>query len=285
MTRSNLCLTGALLLTSGAIGWLWKDNQALREQAAQGAPQIAPEAAEADRAKVLQIADRKADAAPDRRSAPDSAIPRRPRARLDHGLQPVRAGKDPSPESGKRKEAGDPQASVADAGKEAAAANQDPRRLLVVVTAAEGEKNRASLFTNGGFEKGLDPWLCEEGRVVQEPGNPENSILEIKPREGQYRLSQDFQRSVSSPHQLLTFRLKMEGDCRIKVSLREKDGRTLPVHENLLFGKPDKWNDVCIPFDLSFQPVAMLIEGSSKTALSLDDVVLREVSRSLVGIK
>ncbi|WP_367872233.1 hypothetical protein [Luteolibacter sp. Populi] len=288
MNRSSLCLTGALLLSSGAIGWLWRDNQALREQIAHEAPQIATEAGEVGEAKVLQIADGKTDAAPDRRNAPGSATPRLPRPRLGQGLQPVRAGKEPSSESGKRKEAGELKAPVANADKEA---DTDKRAaLLMVVSAVEGEKDGASLFKNGGFETGLAPWLCKEGKVIQEPGNSANSILEITPSEEKYSLRQTFQRKVSTPHQLLTFRVKAEGEdlSDIKVALVGKDGAAIPIYMSVL-GKAGKWIDISIPFDLGpkdFQPAGMTIEGgSTKTALWIDDVVLREVSSSLVGVQ
>lgn len=164
------------------------------------------------------------------------------------------------------------------------------RPTVVAIPAVEAEKNGDSLFKNGGFNKELSPWTCESGRVIQEPGNPENSVLEITPGEGSFVLSQNFQRSVTSRKLLLSWRVKgtTEKLVPLEISLRMQNGKEFLVYSSILpFRKDRLWTPSTMDLELSgsSRPVGLVIKSkATDEPLWIDDVVVQEVkSTSFAG--
>ncbi|MCW1912330.1 hypothetical protein OJ996_02015 [Luteolibacter sp. GHJ8] len=64
------------------------------------------------------------------------------------------------------------------------------------------------LLKNTGFDKELAPWECEEGKIVPDPDNKDNSLLEIELDGGVFGLSQAFKWPEGKKELTLSFRIK-----------------------------------------------------------------------------
>ncbi|MBX3741212.1 MAG: hypothetical protein KF712_09500 [Akkermansiaceae bacterium] len=64
------------------------------------------------------------------------------------------------------------------------------------------------LLKNGGFDKELAPWECDEGRIVEDPKEKGNSLLEVELDGGVFGLAQDFKWPAGKKSLTLSFRVK-----------------------------------------------------------------------------
>lgn len=76
--------------------------------------------------------------------------------------------------------------------------------LLLLVLPATAEP----LLLNGGFDKKLPPWECEEGKIVPDPDKKDNSVLEVELDGGVFGLSQAFKWPAEKKELTLSFRIK-----------------------------------------------------------------------------
>lgn len=274
------------MLAMGAAVWFWGENRELRgrmEERANSSAQVTREASgstNTGRPAEPKAATRRQDL-PDQSKAPRPAPEPRSGTRPFHKVSTGTPGvQQPEATVQKRSATGNPRSEekaqaprLIDSGKPAE---------VVAVSAVEAEKNGESLFKNGGFDKELTPWTAKEGRIVNEPGNPSNSVLEITPKDGAYSLSQDFQRSPAGRELHLTFRMMgaQDDSSGISIALVGKDGKERTVYVSMP-KRSTKWAamDINIPLSGPSRPAGLSIKGSSaKDPLWIDDVVLREVA-------
>ena len=64
------------------------------------------------------------------------------------------------------------------------------------------------LVKNSGFDKALAPWECAEGRIVADPKEQGNSLLEVELDGGVFGLTQDFKWPAGKKSLTLSFRVK-----------------------------------------------------------------------------
>jgi hypothetical protein len=64
------------------------------------------------------------------------------------------------------------------------------------------------LLKNSGFDKELSPWECDEGRIVADPNQKGNSLLEVELDGGVFGLTQDFKWPAGKKFLTLSFRVK-----------------------------------------------------------------------------
>ncbi len=280
MTRKDLCLSGGMLLAIGAAVWLWGENRELRGRMAgqinssTGLGSGATRDKGSGRPKAVDTANRhqnSADKTGNQRRTPESPAegPQFEKVSTE-GSGPVPSGsKELAGNLGTGKQAQGSPGQV-DSGKS---------EKTVVIPVGEAEKSGESLLKNGGFDKELAPWVCKEARVISEPGNPSNSVLEINPQEGTFTLTQKFQRSPASTEALLSLREMGAQDelCPIEISLVRRDGKEWLVYSSML-DTSGKWSEHSMRIPSDPKAVGISIKVSSvKNPVWLDDMVLRDV--------
>lgn len=80
--------------------------------------------------------------------------------------------------------------------------------LVGLTVALPLSASAGALLKNGGFDKDLAPWECDEGRIVADPANKKNSLLEVELEGGVFGLTQDFKWPTGKKELTLTFRVK-----------------------------------------------------------------------------
>ena len=152
-----------------------------------------------------------------------------------------------------------------------------------------GIRSVQSLLENGGFEEGLAPWACEEGKVVQDPEDSGNSVLEITPKAGQFQLQQGLRRSPVKKALRLSLRAKAEParesfQGHLRVYLYDENGQLL-MSTMAKSEASAKWETVSLNLGLKFsgeqkrRAASLGIEnGYGGGKLWIDDVSLLETS-------
>lgn len=64
------------------------------------------------------------------------------------------------------------------------------------------------ILRNGGFDKELTPWTCEEGKVIPDPDKKDNTVLEVTLDGGVFGLSQTIKWPADRKKLTLSFRIK-----------------------------------------------------------------------------
>ncbi|WAC20497.1 hypothetical protein OVA24_03780 [Luteolibacter sp. SL250] len=64
------------------------------------------------------------------------------------------------------------------------------------------------LVKNSGFDKELGAWECDEGKIVADPDEKGNSLLEVELDGGVFGLTQDFKWPAGKKSLALSFRVK-----------------------------------------------------------------------------
>lgn len=282
MTRKDLCWSGGMLFALGAAVWLWGENRELRGRMAErdsARQSVAGRDASASRGEEQEPA---ASGFPSQRQDSSGRLKPQPRSGSQPTQKVTTGGTDPRV-PGAREARGEDSAGAAGEAATKSPGDPDRRGRSSVVPAAEAEKLGLSLFKNGGFDKELAPWTCEGGRVVQEPGNPENSVLETTPGEGALVLSQDFQRSVASRELVLTFHAKSTTAGNVPIEIRERlqNGKELPIYSSIITLGQDRGRTphiVVLEWSGDSRPIGLVIKcKGGEDPLWLDNVVLREV--------
>jgi hypothetical protein len=152
-----------------------------------------------------------------------------------------------------------------------------PRLPATGVNAAPRQPDDDSLIVNGGFNGELRPWLCDEGRVIQDPADERNSLLEVTLDESGFRLSQSFVPPAGKAPMTLSFRAMLPADTGLSgfdLMLLGQDDKPL-VLTFLEAGKPGEWKNIELKGSLPVAPAALRIGSSrGKGIVWIDDVRL-----------
>lgn len=79
---------------------------------------------------------------------------------------------------------------------------------LLLLVAISPFASAQPILRNGGFDRKLAPWTCEEGKIVPDPDKKENSLLEITLEGGVFGLSQEIKWPADKKELTLSFRVK-----------------------------------------------------------------------------
>jgi hypothetical protein len=273
MKRGTLWLVAGQLVCFAAIGWLWNENRAVRQQL-----QAPGNAADRQRSGSGEIE----RAASDEAIVPSVSVPRSPRTgrsvpRPLVVVKPPRTTPVTAPEESTKEEplSGEGMSRTTE-GETGGPVNSIHPAVGTVTTDYPD-----SLLKNGGFEEGLEPWTCEKGKIVEDPGQERNSVLEIALDEEGFLLSQPFPWPVGKQQLTLAFRVKGAEETdkvstAIEVRLLDKDGKARALSTSYYQPRED-WAVVTVPVTRgNFAPVAIEVKGTrGKGAMWIDDVILK----------
>ncbi len=268
MKRRVLYLAGVQVVFLVVIGWLWKENRSLRQ---------GPAAESSGHGADLRAGD-----APAGRVEESRADPERPQVRWLRAPRRSQGGNPaPLPGPGKDGATGD-----TPRGGRAVAPPDEAGERDAGLAFIPGVSDAHSLLRNGGFDRELAPWTCEEGKIAPDPDSPGNSFLEITPENGGFLLGQTFRRTAAKQHLVLSFRVKSEGGQGdfpgyLGIYLYDKEGRLfLSTCEKI--GDTADWSSVTLdlrwdrPDRREHLAHSLEIEGRSGRKLWIDDVRLVE---------
>lgn len=274
MNRVHLWLAGLQILSLAAIGWLWSENQSLRAHS-----------------KESRATERRSAASP---TGPEGrfAGPREPVGSPKLGT-PNRSPADPrkSTRSDKRDGETSPGSPVLRkspsslaggiSSKEMNLPTEEPPLPETGLIAAPPPPGADSLLVNGGFDGELAPWLCEEGRVIPDPDDARNSLLEANPNESGFRLAQSFQPPAENAPLILSFRAQWSGETALSgfdLVLLGPDDKPLTM-TLVEAGKPGEWKKIEWRVSTPVAPASLRIGSSDgKGAVRIDDVKLEPSS-------
>jgi hypothetical protein len=220
MKRGSLYLIGAALLYLAAIGWLQKEQSPPQESAAES---------ESERiSSQSSAATRTSQAKPREFTPPSRRAWKRP-------------SKVPGPAQRLGHEPGDSPGEAADGNPIPVAARRDgggqePEGARPGDLNQPGKPppadNRESLLKNGGFDEGLKFWAGKQCEVIPEPGQKENSLLEVSLDGDGFQLEQAFQGRAEKRDLTLSFRAKNPKATRklppgIDLGMSDAEGRLL----------------------------------------------------------
>jgi hypothetical protein len=86
---------------------------------------------------------------------------------------------------------------------------EDPSQPETGLIVAPLQSESDSLIVNGGFDGELAPWHCEERRVITDPDDERNSLLEATLNESGFRLAQSFEPPAGKTPMTLSFRARL----------------------------------------------------------------------------
>lgn len=199
MKRGSLYLIGAALLCLATIGWLQKEQSTAQESSAEESDpkRISSQASDANRTPTANSREF---------VPPSKRAPRKP-SKVKVPGPALRVESEPGENAGKVENVNPlPVAARGEGGGQEPDGPQPgdlnpPRTPPPVDT-------RESLLKNGGFEEGLEFWTAKQCQVIPEPGQKENSILEISPKGDGSQLEQPFQGPREKRDLTLSFRVK-----------------------------------------------------------------------------
>lgn len=197
MSPGKLYLIGAALLGITAIGWLQKEDTMPQESSPEGRDthSAAPQSNATTRPPLTKP----------REFTPPSRRAWRQPSKVPGPAQ--RLGLEPDESPGKAKDGNPlPIAARRDGGGQEPEEAQ-PGDLNQPGTPPPAD-NRESLLKNGGFDEGLEFWAGKQCEVIPEPGQKENSILEISRAGDGFQLEQAFQGPAEKRDLTLSFRVK-----------------------------------------------------------------------------
>lgn len=273
MKRETVCLVTGQLVCLAAVGWLWSENRSVREQLQEvGELSRRRPAAFTDPVSTEKTSQANA---PSPTKAPESCKNRpapRPLVVKLGRTAPVSA---PGQDSAVERIRGQGASRTAE-GETGGTVNYIHPAVGTVTTDYPD-----SLLKNGGFEEGFEPWTCEKGKIVEDPDQARNSVLEIALDEEGFLLSQPFQWPVGKQELTLAFRVKAAEETdkvstAIEVRLPGKDGKARALSTSYHQPRED-WAVVTVPVTRgNFVPVAIEIKGTrGKGAMWIDDVTLK----------
>lgn len=251
MNRSTLYAAGGYLLCLSVIGWLWNENYSLREQAAHR-----------DEASSGQEEDSFS-----RESRPQKSVQGRDKLSPPTQQQPdtrIGKGQKSKPGGGRNGESGSEKELVSVEGSrpekdrgaldlttdsKAAADPSDARTEIQVLASASEEAE--SLLKNGGFDQELAPWICKQGKIIHDPEDKGNGLLEITPEEGIFQLSQPFRLPAGKKEFTLSFRAKgSESLTGLSLQLLDAEGKSPSLATSLQpYEKTGEWGNFTMRFN------------------------------------
>jgi hypothetical protein len=251
------------------MGWLWSENRSLRMHG-DGGSDVEREAARDSLAHEERLsAQREVESSPklgDRNRNPGTP---RSNPRVDG----PEAGTRRSEQAGRQDPS--PVGSIGSLEKDLPA---DVPSLPETRLNAAPPSGVPSLIVNGGFDGELAPWLCEEGRVVLDPADERNSLLEVTLGERGFRLSQSFVPPAGKVPMTLSFRAKLSGDTGLSgfhLILLGQDDKPLAM-TFVEAGKPGEWKKIEWKGSVPIAPVALSIGRRGKGIVWIDDVRLEQ---------
>lgn len=270
MNRVHLWLAGLQILSLAVIGWLWSENQSLRahseeSRATERESAASPTGPEGRFAGPRENAGNPKLGTP-RRNPEDPRTSARSDRRDEETSTDTRvARKSPSSTPG------------GIGNKEMILRSEEltlPESGLIATPPPPGAD---SLLVNGGFDGELAPWLCEAGRVIQDPDDERNSLLEVTPNGSGFRLAQSFQPPARKAPMALSFRAKLSGEIALSgfdLVLLGPDERPL-VMTFVEAGKPGEWKKIEWKVSTPVVPASLRIGSSGGGGvIRIDDVRL-----------
>lgn len=270
MNRVHLWLAGLQILSLAAIGWLWSENQSLRAQSEEG-----------------QAAERKSATSPT--GLEGSFAGSRETVGNPKLGRPNRSPADPwtSTRSERRDGEASPETRVARkspsslaggiSSKEMNLPTEEPPLPESGLIAAPPPPGAESLIVNGGFDGELAPWLCEVGRVIPDPDDERNSLLEATPNESGFRLAQSFRPPAEKAPLTLTFRAQWSGETAqsgFDLMLLGQDDKPLAM-THVEAGTPGEWKKIEWKVSTPMVPASLRIGSSDDGGIvRIDDVRL-----------
>lgn len=270
MNRVHLGLAGLQVLSLVAIGWLWSENRSLRTHGDGG------DGVERETARDSQAHEKEERLSGQRDLESSPKLGTRNRYPGNPRSNPRANG----PEAGTLRSnpvARQGPAPVGSIGSLEKGLPADEPSLPGTGRIAAPPSEVPSLIVNGGFDGELAPWLCEEGRVIQDSADERNSLLEVTLGESGFRLSQSFVPPAGKAPMTLTFRAMLSGDTVLSgfdLMLLGQDDKPL-VMTFVEAGKPGEWKNIELSGALPVAPASLRI-GSSRGegVVWIDDVRL-----------
>ncbi len=269
MKRETLCLVGGLVLSAAVIGWLWNENQSLRGRltgrddagghTVTGGGKLASSSRD-DGASTSEK--RRSDSS---RSNHFRGDQQRPKQETTAGEVSVVRTEDTTRSSHR---------------KEKSLAVNEPQQSMTTV--ALPDSTAESLLKNGGFDKELAPWVCENGKITQDPDDPENTVLEVRLDDPGFRLSQTFRPASGKRDLTLSLRIKAQEPKEHRgfefgLHFFTNGGKTPIYTTRISAGNTEKWT--AIPLDLSvllYMPDRLVIDSATGSGtVWIDDVTLK----------
>lgn len=271
MNRVHLWLAALQVVSLVAIGWLWSENRSQRANS-----------------KDVRTGDRESAASPkgqdgrfavrrETGSGPKPGTPKRGSVdpgtdvRNDAlGAETSRRPRTVSSGSSRVGGVGDPEENLP---------TENPPLRETGLIAAPLQPGSDSLIVNGGFDAELAPWLCEEGRVIRDPDDERNSLLEATPNESGFRLTQSFEPPAGEVPMTLSFRAQLSGESDLSgfdLMLLGQDDKPLTM-TRVEAGKPGEWKKIEWKVSMPVAPASLRIGSSGGNgALRIDDVRLAQ---------
>lgn len=140
------------------------------------------------------------------------------------------------------------------------------------------QPSAGSLIVNGGFDGGLAPWICEEGRVIPDPADEENWLLEVTATEGRFRLEQFFKTPARKAPMTLSFRAMISEEGTLPafdLMLLGHDEQPL-AQTFVAEGTPGEWKSIVWKGSPPVAPAALSIRRWGKGVVWIDDVRLEQ---------
>jgi hypothetical protein len=284
MNRRILYAAGGHVLYLAVIGWLWSENQSLRKLTADrdhaGGGDLPVEASPGE-----PLAHEKTSGSP-RPATPVAKNPahkpvREPRIqKIEIGTASAGVTVVTMPQGGGSPENPEKMPEANESFNESKVGIQTPPGTL-----PPAERESPSILKNGGFDEQLSPWICENGKLVPDPADPGNSLLEVALGEGGLHLSQSFKWPAGKEQLVLSLRVKRLADTDLRVRalhlhLSDKDGNAI-LTTAASVEVSDDWVTVTGALRPDFQitprlPASITIEsGDSNGTLWIDDVTLK----------
>lgn len=270
MNRVHLWLAGLQVLSLAAIGWLWSENQSLRTHSEESRATERESAARPTGPEGRFANSR--DAAGDPKLGIPNGSPPDPRtsARSDRWEGKTNPGSRVARKS--------PSSTPGGIGnKEMILPSEEltlPESGLIATPPPPGAQ---SLLVNGGFDGELSPWLCEAGRVIQDPDDERNSLLEVTPNGSGFLLAQSFKPPARKAPMALSFRARLSEEIALsgfELILLGQDDKPL-VMTFVEAGKPGEWKKIEWKVSTPMAPASLRIGSSGGGGgIRIDDVRL-----------
>jgi len=167
--------------------------------------------------------------------------------------------------------------------------NRAQPQLVAVVGIPSADKSEP-LLKNGGFDKELAPWICEHGKIAQDPSDNGNSVLEASLEDGRLRLVQAFQRRVGNKNLSISLRVKTTASEQKPLSGFEL--HLFDKEDKILYSSVARFEDasewIIMKSDLAWysnvqkrEPVLIMIESiGGEGKFWIDDVILKQAELS-----
>ena len=271
------------MLCLSVIGWLWSENHLLREQSARWDGSAEAEGS-GSLGGSLRTSVRSGDKLrPPEQGQPDTRPWKERLSKPGSGRKGESEKEHVSMEAPARLEDRD----ASDFAINGNAVETDPGNTRTEVQVLASAQEEESLLKNGGFDKELAPWTSKQGRVIQDPEDKGNGLLEITPEEGVFQLSQPLRLPAGKKNFIFSFRAKgSEPLTGLSLQLLDAEGKSPSLSMILQpYEKTGEWGNFTMRFDREqLEPsdlkafsgtFAIKVTGLKVGTLWIDDVSLK----------